>query len=121
MSKTILAVDDSTSIRQMVAFTLKGAGYDVIEAADGQEGLDKAKSKTINLILTDQNMPRMDGLTLVKTLRGLPQYKTTPMLMLTTESSDAMKAQGKAAGATGWLVKPFDPDKLLEVVSKVIK
>ena len=121
MSKTILAVDDSTSIRQMVAFTLKGAGYDVIEAADGQEGLEKAKSKTINLILTDQNMPRMDGLTLVKTLRGLPQYKTTPMLMLTTESSDAMKAQGKAAGATGWLVKPFDPDKLLEVVSKVIK
>ena len=120
MAKTILAVDDSTSIRQMVAFTLKGAGYEVIEAADGQEGLEKAKSKTVNLVLTDQNMPKMDGLTLVKTLRGLPQYKTVPMLMLTTESSDAMKAQGKAAGATGWLVKPFDPNKLLEVVAKVI-
>lgn len=120
MAKTILAVDDSTCIRQMVAFTLKGAGYEVIEAADGQEGLDKAKSKTVNLVLTDQNMPKMDGLTLVKTLRGLPQYKTTPMLMLTTESSDEMKAQGKAAGATGWLVKPFDPGKLLEVVAKVI-
>lgn len=120
MAKIILAVDDSTSIRQMVAFTLKGAGYEVIEAADGQEGLEKAKSKTVNLILTDQNMPKMDGLTLVKTLRGLPQYKTTPMLMLTTESSDDMKTQGKAAGATGWLVKPFDPGKLLEVVAKVI-
>ena len=120
MAKTILAVDDSTSIRQMVAFTLKGAGYEVIEATDGQEGLEKAKLKTVNLILTDQNMPRMDGLTLVKTLRGLPQYKTVPILMLTTESGDAMKAQGKAAGATGWLVKPFDPNKLLEVVAKVI-
>ena len=120
MAKIILAVDDSTSIRQMVAFTLKGAGYEVIEAVDGQEGLEKAKSKTVNLILTDQNMPKMDGLTLVKTLRGLPQYKTTPMLMLTTESSDDMKTQGRAAGATGWLVKPFDPGKLLEVVAKVI-
>lgn len=120
MAKTILAVDDSTSIRQMVAFTLKGAGYEVIEAADGQEGLEKARSKTVNLVLTDQNMPKMDGLTLVKTLRGLPQYKTIPMLMLTTESSDTMKAQGKAAGATGWLVKPFDPNKLLEVVAKII-
>lgn len=120
MAKTILAVDDSTSIRQMVAFTLKGAGYEVIEAADGQEGLEKAKTKTVNLVLTDQNMPKMDGLTLVKTLRGLPQYKTIPMLMLTTESSDTMKAQGKAAGATGWLVKPFDPNKLLEVVAKII-
>lgn len=120
MAKIILAVDDSTSIRQMVAFTLKGAGYEVIEAADGQEGLEKAKSKTVNLVLTDQNMPKMDGLTLIKTLRGLLQYKTVPILMLTTESSDAMKAQGKAAGATGWLVKPFDPNKLLEVVAKVI-
>ena len=120
MAKIILAVDDSTSIRQMVAFTLKGAGYEVIEAVDGQEGLEKAKSKTVNLVLTDQNMPKMDGLTLVKTLRGLPQYKTVPMLMLTTESSDVMKAQGKAAGATGWLVKPFDPNKLLEVVAKII-
>ena len=120
MAKIILTVDDSASIRQMVAFTLKSAGYTVIEAADGQEGLDKAKTNAANLVLTDQNMPRMDGLTLIKTLRGLPQYRSVPILMLTTESSDAMKAQGKAVGATGWLVKPFDPQKLLEVVKKVI-
>ncbi len=104
----------------MVAFTLKGAGYDIIEAVDGQEALDKAKGKTVDLVLTDQNMPRMDGLTLVKHLRALPAYKSVPILMLTTESSDAMKTQGKAAGATGWIVKPFDPAKLLEVVKKVI-
>ena len=120
MSITVLAVDDSASIRQMVTFTLKSAGYEVVEAVDGQDGLDKAKGKTVNLVLTDQNMPRMDGLTLIKNLRALPQYKTVPILMLTTESSDAMKTQGKAAGATGWLVKPFDPQKLLEVVKKVI-
>ena len=120
MAKTILAVDDSTSIRQMVTFTLKGAGYDVLEAADGQDGLTKAKSKSVDLVLTDQNMPKMDGLTLIKSLRGMPQYKSTPILMLTTESSDTMKSQGKAAGATGWLVKPFDPQKLLDVVKKVI-
>jgi two-component system chemotaxis response regulator CheY len=120
MAKTILAVDDSASIRQMVAFTLKSAGYDVVEAVDGQDGLDKAKAKSVNLVLTDQNMPRMDGISLVKQLRALPQHKSTPILMLTTESSDQMKAQGKAAGATGWLVKPFDPTKLLEVVKKVI-
>ena len=122
MAKTILAVDDSTSIRQMVAFTLKSAGYTVIEAADGVEGLAKANANAadITLVLTDQNMPNMDGLTLIKTLRGLPQFTTTPILMLTTESSEAMKTQGKSAGATGWLVKPFDPHKLLEVVKKVI-
>ena len=120
MSKTILVVDDSASIRQMVAFTVKNSGYEVVEAVDGMDGLEKARSRNFNLILTDQNMPRMDGLTLVKSLRALPQYKTVPILMLTTESSDAMKAQGKAAGATGWLVKPFDPQKLIEVVKKVI-
>ena len=105
MAKTVLAVDDSASIRQMVSFTLKSAGYEVIEAVDGQDGLDKAKAKSVNLILSDQNMPRMDGLTLIKNLRGLPQYASTPILMLTTESSDAMKSQGRAAGATGWLVR----------------
>ncbi len=120
MAKTILAVDDSASIRQMVAFTLKSSGYEVIEAVDGMDGLEKAKSKTFNLILSDQNMPRMDGLTMIKTLRGMPQYKAVPILMLTTESSDAMKQQGRAAGATGWLVKPFDPQKLIEIVKKVI-
>jgi two-component system, chemotaxis family, chemotaxis protein CheY len=120
MSRTILTVDDSASIRQMVALTLKGAGYGVVEAVDGEDGLAKAKSSSVNLVLTDQNMPKMDGLTLIKSLRGMPQYKSVPILMLTTESGDAMKSQGKAAGATGWLVKPFDPPKLLEVVKKVL-
>ncbi|HMV52107.1 MAG TPA: response regulator [Rhodocyclaceae bacterium] len=120
MEKTVLAIDDSASIRQMVSFTLKSSGYSVIEAVDGVDGLDKARNKTVNLVLTDQNMPRMDGLTLIKSLRGMTQYKSVPILMLTTESSDAMKAQGRAAGATGWLVKPFDPQKLIEVVKKVI-
>ncbi len=120
MEKTVLAIDDSASIRQMVSFTLKSSGYSVIEAVDGVDGLDKARGKTVNLVLTDQNMPRMDGLTLIKSLRGMTQYKSVPILMLTTESSDAMKAQGRAAGATGWLVKPFDPQKLVEVVKKVI-
>lgn len=120
MAKTILAVDDSASIRQMVSFTLKSAGYEVIEAVDGMDGLDKAKTRTVNLVLTDQNMPRMDGLTLIKSLRSMPLYASVPILMLTTESSDAMKTQGRAAGATGWLVKPFDPQKLIEVVRKVI-
>ncbi len=120
MAKTILSVDDSASIRQMVAFTLKGAGYEVVEAVDGQDGWDKAKMKTVDLVLTDQNMPRMDGLTLIKNLRDMPAYRSVPILMLTTESGENMKMQGKAAGATGWLVKPFDPQKLLEVLKKVL-
>ena len=120
MAKTILAVDDSASIRQMVAFTLKSSGYEVVDAVDGLDALNKAKMTSFNLVLTDQNMPRMDGLTLIKSLRGMPQYRTVPILMLTTESSDEMKQQGRAAGATGWLVKPFDPAKLIEVVKKVI-
>ncbi len=120
MSKTILTVDDSASIRQMVSFTLKGAGYGVVEAVDGEDGLAKAQANDCALVLTDQNMPKMDGLSLIKKLRGTPKYSGVPILMLTTESGDAMKAQGKAAGATGWLVKPFDPPKLLEVVKKVI-
>lgn len=120
MSKTILAVDDSASIRQMVVFTLKAAGYQIIEAVDGQDGLNKAKKQNFNLILTDQNMPNMDGISMIKQVRMMPSYKTVPILMLTTESSDSMKSQGKAAGATGWLVKPFDPQKLIEVVKKVL-
>jgi two-component system, chemotaxis family, chemotaxis protein CheY len=118
---SILTVDDSPSIRQMVAFTLKSAGFNVVEAADGCEGLERAKEKTVNLVLTDQNMPNMDGLTLVKNLRGMPAYASVPILILTTESSDSMKAKGKEAGATGWLVKPFDPNRLIEVVKKVIR
>jgi two-component system chemotaxis response regulator CheY len=120
MSKMILIVDDSPSIRGMVSFTLKGAGYAVSEAGDGQDGLELARSQSFGLVITDQNMPRMDGITLIKSLRQLPEYKTTPLLILTTEAGDEMKAQGRAAGASGWLVKPFDPNKLLEVVKKVL-
>lgn len=120
MAKTILAVDDSASIRQMVSYTLKGAGYEVIGAVDGQDALDKANSHKVNLVLTDINMPRMDGLQLLGSLRKLANYKTIPILMLTTESGDEIKAKGKAAGATGWLVKPFDPKRLLEVIGKVM-
>jgi len=120
MAKTVLSIDDSNSIRQMVAFTLREAGYEVIEALDGQDGLEKARLKTVDMVLTDQNMPRMDGLTMIRNLRAMANYKTVPILMLTTESGEAMKQQGKAAGANGWLVKPFDPMKLLEVTKKVI-
>jgi two-component system, chemotaxis family, chemotaxis protein CheY len=119
-AKTILAVDDSGSLRQMLSFILKDAGYGVIEAVDGQDGLDKAKRQTVDLVLTDQNMPRMDGLSLIKTLRGMKNYQRVPILVLTTESGDEMKAQGRAAGANGWLVKPFDPVRLTDVVRKLI-
>jgi two-component system chemotaxis response regulator CheY len=104
----------------MVSFSLKAAGYQVVEAVDGQDGLDKAQGRVVDLVLTDQNMPRMDGLTLIKSLRGLESYSRVPILMLTTESSDEMKAKGKAVGATGWMVKPFDPARLIGVVKKVI-
>ncbi|MCZ6804801.1 MAG: response regulator [Proteobacteria bacterium] len=117
---TILTVDDSASMRQMVSFTLKGAGYDVIEAVDGVDVLDKAKDSNPDAVLTDINMPNMDGITLIEELRKLPNYKHTPMLMLTTESSGDMKGKGKAVGATGWLVKPFNPEQLLATIKKVI-
>ena len=116
----ILAVDDSASMRQMVAFTLKGAGYDVTEAADGQQALDKAKSQQFDVVVSDVNMPVMDGITLITELRKLPQYRTTPILMLTTESSSDKKMQGKQAGATGWIVKPFNPDQLLKTIQRVV-
>jgi two-component system chemotaxis response regulator CheY len=116
----ILAVDDSTSMRQMVVFTLKGAGHQVTEAADGEDALRLAKTQSFNLVLTDVNMPRMDGITLTKELRALPSYRFTPILTLTTESSQDMKMAGKAAGATGWIVKPFNPDQLLATVKKVL-
>ena len=117
----ILAVDDSPSMRKMVAFTLTGAGYQVVEAIDGQDALEKAQQQSFDLVLTDQNMPRLDGLGLTRKLRDQAQFKNTPILMLTTESSDLMKQAGKAAGATGWLVKPFDPTRLIEVIKMVIK
>lgn len=118
---TILAVDDSASMRQMVSFTLKGAGYSVVEAVDGQDALNKAKAAKVDLVLTDVNMPKMDGIALIKALRGLPSYKFTPILLLTTESGAEKKSEGKTAGATGWIVKPFNPDQLLATIKKVIR
>lgn len=117
---SILAVDDSTSMRQMVAFTLKGAGHEVLEAADGVEALKVAQANKVDLVITDVNMPNKDGITLIKDLRELADYKFIPMLMLTTESGADKKQAGKSAGATGWIVKPFDPDQLLATVNKVL-
>ena len=116
----ILAVDDSASMRQMVAFTLKGEGHQVTEAADGQVALDLAKGQKFDLILTDVNMPRMDGITLAKELRGLTNFKFTPILILTTEAGMDKKQEGKAVGATGWIVKPFNPEQLLATIKKVV-
>lgn len=117
---SILTVDDSASMRQMVSFTLKGAGYEVVEAADGVEALDIAKTRSFDLVVTDVNMPNMDGISLIKELRDLPDYRFTPLLMLTTESGADKKQAGKAAGATGWIVKPFDPERLLGTIKKVL-
>lgn len=116
----ILAVDDSASMRQMVSFTLKGAGYDVLEAADGIQALELAKQGPVDAVVSDVNMPRMDGITLVQELRQLADYKFTPILMLTTESGTDKKMEGKKAGATGWIVKPFNPDQLLATIKKVL-
>jgi len=120
MSGVILAVDDSASMRQMVRFTLEGAGYTVLQASDGVEALELARSKGADLVLTDVNMPRMDGLTLVRELRALDTYKFTPMLVLTTESGQDTKMRGKQAGATGWIVKPFNPEQLLATIARVL-
>ena len=117
---SILAVDDSASMRQMVAVTLKSAGYSVVEAVDGQEALQIAQSQKVDLVLTDVNMPKMDGIALVRALRTLPAYKFTPILTLTTESAADEKQEGKTAGATGWIVKPFNPEQLLAVIKKVL-
>ena len=116
----ILAVDDSASMRGMVAFTLRGAGYDVTEAENGQLALDAAKAGKFDLVLADVNMPVMDGITMVREMRTLGDYKGVPILMLTTESHADKKMEGKAAGATGWLVKPFDPEQLLATVKRVL-
>ena len=119
--RTILAVDDSASMRQMVAFTLQRAGYGVVSAVDGLHASNKSAEGTFDLVLTDQNMPNLDGLGLTRKLRQTDKFRSTPILILTTESSDEMKQAGRAAGATGWLVKPFDPVKLVEVVGRVIR
>lgn len=119
MQKTILTVDDSKSLRQMLSFSLKAAGFKVVEAEDGVEGLEKATKGRFDLVLTDLNMPRMDGLTLISKLNAIERYQNIPILMLTTESSMEMKNKGREAGATGWLVKPFDPVKLISIVNKL--
>ena len=120
MSARILVVDDSASMRQMVAFALTSAGFAVEEAEDGQAALGCAQSRRFNAVVTDVNMPRMDGISLIRALRGLPEYRFTPMLMLTTESAADKKSEGKAAGATGWLVKPFNPEQLVATIQKVL-
>jgi len=116
----ILAVDDSASMRQMVAFTLKGAGHNVTDAEDGKHALDIAKTQAFDLVLTDVNMPVMDGLSLTRELRQIQSYRFTPILVLTTEAGPEKKQEGRAAGATGWLVKPFNPEQLLATVKKVL-
>ncbi|MGI4791609.1 MAG: response regulator [Janthinobacterium lividum] len=123
MAKTALIVDDSTSMRQMVAMTLKGAGFEVLEGGNGQEALSKlgtAPGSKVDLIITDLNMPVMDGLAFIKQVRTQAASRFTPILMLTTESGDGRKAEGKAVGATGWIVKPFHPEQLLKVIQKVL-
>jgi len=116
----ILAVDDSPSMRGMIAFLLREAGFEVLEADDGAAALALATQRRVDLVLTDQNMPNMDGLSLVASLRALPEYRKVPIMMLTTESSPEMKAKGRAAGATGWMVKPFDPEKLVSMLRAVL-
>lgn len=120
MSKTILIVDDSTSLRQVVCIALRGAGYDVIEAQDGKDALSKLDGRKIHLIISDVNMPNMDGISLVKAVKQLPAYKFTPIIMLTTETGDDKKSAGQAAGAKAWVVKPFQPGQMLSAVSKLI-
>ncbi|UJB33785.1 response regulator [Chromobacterium sp. Beijing] len=120
MAKTILIVDDSASLRQVVRMTLAGAGYEVLEAANGQEALDVLDGRKVHLIVSDVNMPLMDGIALLRNIKIHPNYKFTPVIMLTTESSEEKKQEGKAAGAKAWVVKPFQPPVLLTAVSKLI-
>jgi two-component system chemotaxis response regulator CheY len=120
MSKTIMVVDDSASLRQVVGIALKGAGYSVIEGRDGEDALTKLNGQRVNLIISDVNMPNMDGISFVTAVKQMQAYKFTPIIMLTTETEEGKKAQGKAAGAKAWVVKPFKPDVLLNAVQKLI-
>ncbi len=120
MAKTILSVDDSASIRQMVKMTLTGVGYNVVQAGDGAEGLAKARDTAVDLVVTDLNMPVMNGLGLIRELRKLPAYRGVPILFLSTESDAAMKQEAKAAGATGWITKPFQPEQMVSAVRKIL-
>ena len=117
---TILVIDDSASLRQVVSIALKGAGYSVIEACDGKDALSKLDGQRINLIVSDVNMPNMDGITFVREAKKLPAYKFTPVIMLTTEAGEKMKQEGQAAGAKAWVVKPFKPEQMLAAVSKLV-
>ena len=120
MSKTIMTADDSPSMREMVSFTLKNAGYSVVEAVDGKDALTKLGGPPINMLITDLNMPNIDGIELIRQVRTLPQYKYMPIIMLTTESQDQKKRAGRAAGASGWIVKPFRGEQLLMVAKKFL-
>jgi two-component system, chemotaxis family, chemotaxis protein CheY len=121
MSKTILAVDDSASVREVVKYTLEKAGYQLLQAVDGQDALNKVDGKTIHLVLTDLNMPRIDGIELIRRMRAMAQYKYLPIVLVTTESQAQKKEEARKAGATGWIVKPFTPEQLLAVVNKVLR
>ena len=120
MAKTIMIVDDSASMRQVVSIALKSAGYDVVEACDGKDALTKLDGRKLHLIISDVNMPNMDGISFVKAAKQLPAYRFTPVIMLTTEAGDAMKQQGQAAGAKAWVIKPFQPAQMLIAVSKLV-
>ena len=120
MGKRIMTVDDSSSVRQMVSFTLKQAGYEVVEAVDGKDALAKLEASGVDMVLTDLNMPNVDGIGVIKGVRAHPAYRFIPVVMLTTESQESRKLEGRQAGATGWIVKPFKPEQLLAVVKKVL-
>ena len=120
MAKTVMTVDDSSSVRQMVAFTLKQGGYDVVEAVDGRDGLSKLRGGRFDMIITDLNMPNLDGIGLIREVRADAATRTLPIVMLTTESQDGRKQEGKTAGATGWIVKPFKPEQLLAVIKRLL-
>ncbi|MFH1148778.1 MAG: response regulator [Pseudomonadota bacterium] len=120
MGKVIMTADDSASIRQMVSFTLRQAGYEIIEAVDGKDALDKLVGTRIDMLIADLNMPNLDGIGLLKEVRRSPTHKFVPVIMLTTESHEAKKNEGRAAGASGWIIKPFKPDQLLAVIKKVL-
>lgn len=120
MAKTIMIVDDSSSLRVVVGIALKGAGYDVIEGCDGKDALTKLDGRKVHMIVSDVNMPNMDGISFVKAVKQLPSYKFTPIVMLTTESQDAKKKEGQEAGAKAWVLKPFKPEQLLAVVQKLV-
>lgn len=118
--KTIITVDDASTIRKMVGFTLKSAGHNVLEAADGADAFEALKQRSVDLVITDVNMPNMNGIELTRKLRALPNFRSVPIILLTTETDPAKKNEGRAAGATGWIVKPFSQDQLLAVVAKVL-